>query len=305
MAIGSRLRQLSETLAEQAANVYQLYGVAIDPKWFPVLYTLREGTSLSISALAEAAGHSHASVSKIVKEMTSAGVTQSEKIPGDGRVNLVGLTARGRQLLKKFEPQGEDVAAVVDELLMQSQHNLWEAVTEIEYLLTEKDLYTRVREKYIARERANIEMVEFEPKYSTVFSALNYRWIEKYFTVEDSDRAMLDAPQQYILDGGGYIVIALYKSEPVGTCALIKHEDGRFELAKMAVTDKAKGKSVGYLMGVNVLDKARESGADQVFLESNTQLTAAINLYKKLGFVKVVGKPSPYARCNIQMEILL
>lgn len=35
MAPGSRLRQLSETLSEQAAKVYKLYQVDIDPKWFP------------------------------------------------------------------------------------------------------------------------------------------------------------------------------------------------------------------------------------------------------------------------------
>ena len=36
-----------------------------------------------------------------------------------------------------------------------------------------------------------------------------------------------------------------------------------------------------------------------------TVLTPAINLYRKLGFVRVVGPPSPYARCNIRMELRL
>ena len=82
MALGSRLRQLSETLSEQVAKVYKLYEVDIDPKWFPVFYMLKSGACLSISAIAEAIGHSHASVSKIVKEMTTAGLTASEKAPG-------------------------------------------------------------------------------------------------------------------------------------------------------------------------------------------------------------------------------
>jgi len=303
MALGSRLRQLSETLAEQAANVYQLYGVDVDPKWFPVFYMLNDRGCLSVSALAEAVGHSHASVSKIVKEMTVAGISSSEKVAGDGRVNLVCLTPKGKQVLARFQSQSEDMAAVVEELLMQSQHNLWEAVTEVEYLLAEKDLYSRIKEKFTAREKANIELVDFTPRYASAFRDLNYDWIEKYFTVEESDRAMLEAPQEYILDGGGYILMALYQNEPVGTCALIKHGDSRFELAKMAVSDQAKGKGIGYLMGASVLKKAQELGARLVFLESNTQLTPAITLYKKLGFVKVIGKPSPYARCNIQMEI--
>jgi hypothetical protein len=41
MALGSRLKQLSEMLAEQAAKVYELYEVDLDPKWFPVFYILK------------------------------------------------------------------------------------------------------------------------------------------------------------------------------------------------------------------------------------------------------------------------
>ncbi len=34
---------------------------------------------------------------------------------------------------------------------------------------------------------------------------------------------------------------------------------------------------------------------------SNAKLKPAINLYKKLGFKRIVGERSPYERCNIQM----
>lgn len=114
---------------------------------------------------------------------------------------------------------------------------------------------------------------------------------------------MLEAPREYILDNGGYIAMALYDNKIIGTCALIKQSDDRYELAKMAVDDSAKGLGIGYLMGVHMLKVAKELGGKSVFLESNTKLTPAINLYKKLGFQRIVGEPSPYARCNIQMEI--
>jgi hypothetical protein len=54
-----------------------------------------------------------------------------------------------------------------------------------------------------------------------------------------------------------------------------------------------------------VIDQARELGADTVYLESNTLLKPAIQLYYKLGFQKVTGRPSPYKRSNIQMELAL
>ena len=301
MALGSRLKQLSERLAEQAARVYELYEVDLDPKWFPVFYMLKSGRCLPITVIAEAIGHSHASVSKIAKEMAAAGILKSEKFAGDARVKQVCITDKGCSLLSGFERQTADMEAVVDELLGQCQHNIWEAISEVEYLLEEKDLYCRVRSKCIDRDRENTELIEYSAEHATSFRDLNYEWINKYFEVEVSDSAMLEDPEKQILAKGGYIVIARYRGSVVGTCALIRHDANRIELAKMAVDDSAKGKGIGYLLGQRCVDKARELNYRQVFLESNTKLKPAINLYKKLGFKRIIGEPSPYERCNIQM----
>jgi GNAT superfamily N-acetyltransferase len=123
--------------------------------------------------------------------------------------------------------------------------------------------------------------------------------------MEKEDYKALDHPQEYILDKGGHIFMALYKGAPVGTSALIPMEDGGYELAKMAVSPSAQGLGIGFLLGQACIEKARTLGAGRVYLESNTKLKPAISLYHKLGFRKVAGPPSPYERCNIQMEVRL
>jgi len=125
--------------------------------------------------------------------------------------------------------------------------------------------------------------------------------------MEESDYLALDDPEGHILDEGGCIIVALYQDEPVGVCALLKSHlpDFDYQLGKMAVSPKAQGKSIGYLLGKEILEKARALGAKKVFLESNTILTPAINLYRKLGFEKIEGYPSPYERSNIQMAVEL
>jgi len=51
------------------------------------------------------------------------------------------------------------------------------------------------------------------------------------------------------LQPGGHILMARYNREIVGTCALIKTDDDTYELAKMAVTERARGKTlVGCLL---------------------------------------------------------
>jgi GNAT superfamily N-acetyltransferase len=78
-----------------------------------------------------------------------------------------------------------------------------------------------------------------------------------------------------------------------------------YELAKMAVSPRAQGKNIGWLLGKAAIDKARSLRAKKLYLESNTILQPAINLYHKLGFQRVVGHATPYERCNIQMELVL
>jgi GNAT superfamily N-acetyltransferase len=149
----------------------------------------------------------------------------------------------------------------------------------------------------------NIQIIDYTSEYQTAFHDLNEAWISKYFVMETADYKALEHPDNYILDKGGHIFVALLDGDAVGVCALVKMNDPDFdyELAKMAVSPKAQGKKIGWLLGNAILEKAKSLGGKKVFIESNTILTPAINLYLKLGFVQINNRPSPYERSNIQM----
>lgn len=153
----------------------------------------------------------------------------------------------------------------------------------------------------------NVTVVNFSAKYGSAFKKLNSEWIKAYFKMEKHDFEVLNNPQKYIIDKGGYILIALYKDKPVGVCALIKMEDSiyDYELAKMAVSPAERGKGIGLVLGKAAIEKAKLLGAKKIYLGSNTKLTPAIKLYKKLGFHKIKPTHTPYERCNYQMELIL
>lgn len=184
---------------------------------------------------------------------------------------------------------------------------MWAALEEWEFLLEQKSLIKRVSEQKKQRESKDVEIVEYTPKYHDAFRSLNVEWISTYFEMEEADYKALDNPEDYILKKGGKILVALYENEPVGVCALIKmnNSDYDFEMAKMAVSPKAQGKNIGWLLGKAIVNSAKEMGAKKIYLESNTILKPAINLYYKLGFEKVFGLETPYKRCNIQMELVI
>jgi GNAT superfamily N-acetyltransferase len=152
-----------------------------------------------------------------------------------------------------------------------------------------------------------VQIVDYTPEYRSAFADLNKEWISKYFKMEETDYKALDHADTYIINNGGYILVAIYNNEPVGVCALIKMSDPDydFELSKMAVSPKAQGKKIGWMIGEAIKDKARKLGAKKLYLESNTILVPAINLYRKLGFIEVFDRPTVYERCNIQMELVL
>ncbi|PWL38433.1 MarR family transcriptional regulator [Flagellimonas aquimarina] len=151
----------------------------------------------------------------------------------------------------------------------------------------------------------SVKIVPFSEAYSGTFKALNEEWITKYFKMEEMDQISLNHPQEYILDKGGYIAVALLDEEPVGVCALIKSKHGGFdyELAKMGVSPNTQGKGIGKLLGKHIIEKAKSLGAKRIYLESNRVLKPAIGLYRKLGFTEIVGATSPYERSDIQMEL--
>lgn len=149
-----------------------------------------------------------------------------------------------------------------------------------------------------------VKIEPYQEKYKEAFYKLNEEWISSHFKMEQPDRDALNNPDSYILEKGGSIFVATINGEAVGVCALIKRDDMNcFELAKMAVSPKAQGKGIGYLLGKAILEKAISQGEKRVYLESNTKLKPAIKLYEKLGFKRIYGQETPYERCDIQMEV--
>ncbi|MBB6371236.1 GNAT family N-acetyltransferase [Chryseobacterium shigense] len=148
-----------------------------------------------------------------------------------------------------------------------------------------------------------VKIITYDPQYKEAFKTLNEEWIKTFFTMEAGDYKLLDNPEEHIINKGGHIVFALLNDEPVGTCALVKMEDEplRFELSKMAVSPKAQGKKIGYLVGQALVDKAKALNAESIFLETNSILVPAIKLYEKLGFKHMPISGSAYERCDTQM----
>lgn len=302
-ALGSRLRRLGDKLADEAAQVYSLYGTDLQPRWFPVVHVLGEREAESVTAIAEEIGHTHASVSQIVSEMVAQGHAVQQKGRKDGRKTYVSLTPKGRAAQATMKEQLKDVRDAVNALLGESKADLWRALGDFETALAHQSLPQRVQQEKKRREGQDVRIVPYEPAHAEAFKRLNEEWITTYFEIEEADRRVLNDPEGNILSKGGHILVAILGEEVVGVCALIPHDAQTFELAKMAVSPTVQGKGVGWKLGQAAIEKARACQMTRLYLESNTDLVPAISLYRKLGFQETQDEKSPYRRCNIRMEM--
>lgn len=156
------------------------------------------------------------------------------------------------------------------------------------------------------KEVEKVQIIEFQERYSKEFADLNYEWIEKGYSVEDHDRELLDHPLEKIIHTGGQIFFAVTRETPVGTVALISTEDSTFELAKMAVSPEFRGRGISNLLMTACIKYSTLAGKSKIILESNTKQAAAIELYRKFGFIETPLDPnSLFMRANIRMELLI
>ena len=306
LALGSRLKRLSDEIMRDGKEIYALNKIDFEPKWFPVFYTIAQSQPITVTEIADAIGFKHPSVSQLIKELEKHKFIESAPSQNDARKRNLTLSQKGTELLPGIESIWSDISNALNEMISNHTHNILCAIEQCEDDFQETPMLERVQTHRKKRLSSQTDIIDYEPKYAKDFLQLNKEWIEKYFKLEEEDKKTLENPDQKIIQPGGAIKLARYKDEIVGTCALIKIDDNVYELAKMAVTEKCQGLQIGKKLGLAVLETAKALGATKVVLESNKKLTPALNLYRSLGFKtsQHCGETSVYERCDVQMEIL-
>ncbi len=152
-----------------------------------------------------------------------------------------------------------------------------------------------------------VSIREFSDALAPYFHDINAEWIAEMFSLEATDRDVLENPRAQIVDRGGVILFAEVQGLGiVGACALQKTGERSFELTKMGVRATARGLKVGEFLLRAVIERAMQIGADPLYLLTNTKCAAGIHLYEKAGFrhdADIMARyGARYARCNVAMR---
>jgi ribosomal protein S18 acetylase RimI-like enzyme len=143
------------------------------------------------------------------------------------------------------------------------------------------------------------------PRHHARFVELNRAWLVEHALLEHADEAQLEDPVGHFLTPGGAIFVAEAGEVVVGTAAVVPHDPGAWEVAKVAVDPAARGRGVGRLLMDRCVVTARAGGAERLVLVSNHKLAAAIAMYERMGFVHRPMPAQAYATADIYMELEL
>lgn len=152
---------------------------------------------------------------------------------------------------------------------------------------------------------APVAIVSYRPAHRADFERLNRAWLAELW-VEPRDEQVFADPEAAYAPGGGAVFSALYDGRVVGTVALRRESDAVWELCKLAVDERERGRGIGAALVHAVIDAARVRGAHTLFLTTNTRLAAAVRLYRRMGFEPCAERAHPERRrANLEMTLTL
>ncbi|WP_018998138.1 bifunctional helix-turn-helix transcriptional regulator/GNAT family N-acetyltransferase [Hirschia maritima] len=309
LALGSRLKRLAERLQADAAKLHEMHGFNIQPSQFPMVKALDAYGSLTVAQAVDALGVSQPAVTRTLNSLVQSGIAQTRPDEQDQRVKWIELTPKGAEVLESMR---NDLWPMVQEAAKEassfptgsSPASLLDALSRLEQNLSESSLEQRVTDKLNGQ---NVEILDFSGELAQDFYDITQEWVSDMFKLEKNDIEIIENPQKLIIDRGGIILFAKTpKLGVVGTCALIKIEEGVFELTKMGVRDSARGLKIGEKLLQATIARAREMKIRSMYLLTNKKCEAAIHLYEKNGFIHdryILNKyAARYERCNVAMS---
>jgi DNA-binding MarR family transcriptional regulator/N-acetylglutamate synthase-like GNAT family acetyltransferase len=309
LALGSRLKRLSERMGAEAGLIYKACGHHdIQPKWFGLLSLLHSRGKVSVVDASQLLGLTQPAISQFVKELVSQELVVS--VPGeqDARRKFLSLTDMGAIKVEQMQPMWQAVDLAAKQLCSETRVDFYAAMQQFEKALSRRTLMQRTMAIFDnPRINPEVEIVEFKPELAERFYTINEQWISDMFALEEIDRYVLQNPQEAIIDKGGKIYFAVHPSfGVVGACALLKVDDSCFELTKMGVLAQSRGLKIGETLLQYVIEQAIRMKVENLFLLTNSDCQAAIHLYRKFGFEDdeqtMARFGSEYERCNVAMR---
>lgn len=148
VALGSRLKRLSDKVMSDAARIYKFTGHEMQPKWFTLMSLLKDKKHVSVVEAAQYLGLTQPCISQFSREMDKAGLIRFNSDPNDLRRKIMSLSKKGIKNFKKMQPVRKAVRKSAIAICTEDEQDFYQALKNFEKALQRKSLYQRTLEKY-------------------------------------------------------------------------------------------------------------------------------------------------------------
>jgi DNA-binding MarR family transcriptional regulator/GNAT superfamily N-acetyltransferase len=230
-----------------------------------------------VAALRARLGLDSGYLSRLLRTLESDGlvtVGPAGQAAGDGRVRVAALTDAGRAEWAELDKRSDELAwSILGPLSEQRRERLVAAMAEVERLLIASmvviepcppgDPRARACVRAYARDLARRFAGGFDPALSN--------------PVRDED----------LVPPAGVFLLATLNAEPVGCGAIKLHRDAPAEIKRVWAADTVRGLGIGRRMLGELERYAAERGWSTVRLDTNRNLTEAIEMYRSAGYREI------------------
>jgi len=148
IALGSRLKRLSDRMLSDASAIYSELGFDIQSRWFPMLALLHKQDCLTVNQVVEQLGVSQPAVSQFAGELVKADLISMVACEDDGRRRNLTLTPFGREQVQRMQPLWRAIRLAAESLCEASGQDLMGDIERLEKALIKQSLLSRTLEAY-------------------------------------------------------------------------------------------------------------------------------------------------------------
>ncbi|UTA69755.1 bifunctional helix-turn-helix transcriptional regulator/GNAT family N-acetyltransferase [Emticicia sp. 21SJ11W-3] len=298
LALGSRLKRLSDRMMKSVSEIYKSSGVDFESKWFPIFYVLSKEGEKGIMEIAEILNITHPGVIQIAREMEKAGWITSVKSGTDGRKRHLKLTEKAYQNLPQLEEMWVSFKENNEKIIRASQHNILMAMQEIEDFLDKNDFKRQYYETFEEMRQSKIDIQLFDEKYQTQVEdmVLGIQNGEFNLGLTAQRQPDLHNLKAFYNDRGNLLWVATNsKDDVVGTIGLERLNNEQAVLRKMFIKQEYRGKALGLaqrLFEILVLEALKQH-FKEILLDTPLVTHAAHRFYERNGFELISNDAVP------------
>jgi len=241
-----------------------------------ILYELAHRAQLTASDLARELSLNAGYVSRIVSRFEKAGLLTKKRSGTDGRAAHLSLTKKGRSVFEPLEAASQrEVVTMLERLKLPEQHQLVDAMTQIQSLLSSDD-----ERSYVLRDPQAGDMGWIVHRHGVLYTQ-EYGWTEGFEAltaeivasfVRNFDRS---CERCWIAERHGKVV---------GSTFAVRHDAETAQLRLLYVEPSARGLGIGRRLVDECIRFAKQTGYAKMILWTNSVLTDARRIYEAAGF---------------------